>query len=225
MRIVDARETVSAISDQTDAPCRRTSRPSFGAMTSWWKRSIGSQMRNVDRFLRRTQRGRAAEQMPHDGERASTQYEASPGTLASATARTELALQDRRDLGRGREQVRKLVEHNRHRRIALPERHEAPITCSQLVKADGYAKPRVLSVQPADRSEVLRRRLLEPGEHEARGQLGKQLLKEGLALAPAAVDDSESGPEGPVRRERRELRPLGISIEEPARSCQFHSCT
>ena len=92
------RETaVPAISDQTDAPCRRTSRPSFGAMTSWRKRSTGSQMRNVDRFLRRTQSGRAAEQMPHDGERASTQYEASPGTLVSATARTELALQDRRD--------------------------------------------------------------------------------------------------------------------------------
>ena len=52
------RETaVSAISDQTDAPCRRTSRPSFGAMTSWWKRSIGSQMRNVDPFAGR----RAAE--------------------------------------------------------------------------------------------------------------------------------------------------------------------
>ncbi len=82
-------------------------------------------------------------------------------------------------------------------------------------EGDGYAKPRVLSVQPADRSDVLRRRLLEPGEHEARGQLGKQLQKEGLALAPAAVDDSQGGPEGPVRRERRELRPLGISKSLP----------
>lgn len=184
-------------------------------MTSWWKRSIGSQMRNVDPFLRRTQSGRAAEQMPHDGERASTQYEASPGTLVSTTARTELALQDRRDLRHGREQVRKLVEHNRHRRIELPERHEGADHMLPAGEGDGYAKPRVLSVQPADRSDVLRRRLLEPGEHEARGQLGKQLQKEGLALAPAAVDDSQGGPEGPVRRERRELRPLGISKSLP----------